>query len=400
MKPLHVLACLALLAACRGDAPAAQQLEQAELEALVDTLMPQVAEAAGLEFRTRPAVAVRSKEQVRTFLLAKLAKELPPERIEGLVASYRLLGLLPDSLDLSTLFVDLYTEQIAGFYEPDSSMLYAVGGGNRLQLKGILAHELTHALQHQYVALDSILADRADADRLAAAQAVLEGQATVVMLMVLAPDRDILSDDGVWELLRSQLTGPTADLEVFNSAPLVIRTGLIFPYLEGATFMRWWINNRGREQPYGAAMPTSTEQILHPSRLQQGDAPVALAFEDDSSDVIHEDTFGEFEMDVLRSGLAGIEAVATDLALGWGGDRLRVYRTPEGPALVWYSVWDEPRFATNFRERVVAGLPKVARAGYRVLISEVPVGARAGVQVVVAPEGWSRWSALPTVVAR
>ncbi|MCA9722591.1 MAG: hypothetical protein KC489_09345, partial [Gemmatimonadetes bacterium] len=72
VKPLHVLACLALLAACRGDAPAAQQLEQAELEALVDTLMPQVAEAAGLEFRTRPAVAVRSKEQVRTFLLAKL----------------------------------------------------------------------------------------------------------------------------------------------------------------------------------------------------------------------------------------------------------------------------------------------------------------------------------------
>jgi hypothetical protein len=393
--------CLALLAACRGDAPAAaQQLDQVELEALVDTLMPQVAEAAGLTFKSRPAVAVRSKEQVRTFLLAKLAKELPPERVEGLVAAYRLLGLLPDSLDLSTLFVDLYTEQIAGFYEPDSSMLYAVGGTDRLQLKGIIAHELTHALQHQYVALDSILDDRSDADRLAAAQAVLEGQATVVMLVVLAPDREILSDDGVWELLRSQLTGPTAGLEVFNAAPLVIRTGLVFPYLEGASFMRWWINNRGREQPYGALMPTSTEQILHPERYQRGDGPVALVFDGDSTDVMHEDTFGEYEMDVLRSGLAGIQSVATDLALGWGGDRLRVYRTPGGPALVWYSVWDEPRQATTFRERVIGGLPKVAREGYRLLISEVPVGFRSGVQVVIAPEGWSRWSDLPAVTAR
>lgn len=392
---------LVLLAACRGDAPAAaQQLDQAELEALVDTLMPKVEDAAGLRFTSRPAVAVRSKEQVRTFLLAKLAKELPPARVEGLVAAYRLLGLLPDSLDLSTLFVDLYTEQIAGFYEPDSSMLYAVGGTDRLQLTGIIAHELTHALQHQYVALDSILDDRHDADRLAAAQAVLEGQATVVMLMVLAPDREILSDDGVWELLRSQLSGPTTGLEVFNSAPLVIRTGLVFPYLEGATWMRWFINTHGREQPFGAAMPTSTEQILHPTRYQRGDAPVALAFADDSADVLHEDTFGEFEMDVLRSGLAGIQAVATDLALGWGGDRMRVYRTPDGPALVWYSVWDEPRFATNFRERVIGGLPKVARDGYRVLISEVPVGPRAGVQVVIAPEGWSRWGSLPTVTAR
>ena len=43
----------------------------------------------------------------------------------------------------------------------------------------MLAHELVHALQHQYIPLDSIMRQPGDNDRLAAAQAILEGQATL-----------------------------------------------------------------------------------------------------------------------------------------------------------------------------------------------------------------------------
>ena len=397
---LPALLAITLLVACRGESLRdATTLEQHELDSLVTSLMPAVAEATGLEFKSTPRAAIRSKDEVRTYLLAKLATELPQERLDGIVAGYRLLGLLPDTLDITSLFVDLYTEQVAGFYEPDSSMLYAVAGADALTLRATLAHELVHALQHQYLPLDSILHDTRDADRLAAAQAVLEGQATLVMLLVLAPDGGFLEDDDTWVRLREQLGAPQAGLDVFNNAPLVIRTGLIFPYLEGATFMRWFRNNHGTEQPYGPRMPTSTEQILHPSRYQQQDHPIALRFAGDSADVIHEDTFGEYESLVLRSALAGITAVATDLPIGWDGDRMRVYRTPNGPALVWYTVFDEAGYADNFRTRVISGLNRLQRPGYRNVIDAVPVGSLPGVRVVIAPEGWSGWSALPTVDA-
>lgn len=388
----------ATLSACRGEPPRdLQSLEQHDLDAMVAELMPVVAEAAGLEFKETPRAAVRDREQVRDYLLAKLAEELPPERLDGIVAAYRLLGLLPDTLDVGRLFIDLYTEQVAGFYEPDSTTLFAVAGADELTLRGTLAHELVHALQHQYLPLDSILDDRRNADRLAAAQSILEGQATLVMILVLAPDQGFLANNDLWDNLRSQLSTPQAGLDVFNNAPLVIKSGLIFPYLEGASFMRWFVNAHAGQQPYGDRMPASTEQIIHPDRYQAGDAPVSLAFTGDTADVIHEDTFGEYEMLVLRAALAGIEAVPTDVPLGWEGDRLRVYRTVSGPALVWYSVWESDAQRDHFTTRVAGGLTRLDRAGYRTVIDAVPVGELPGARVVIAPTDWAGWSAMPAV---
>lgn len=392
-----VVICLfLLLGACRGEPPrTAGDLSQSELEAMVDSLMPGVARAAGLDFTATPRSAVRSREQVREFLLNKLATELPPERLDGLVSAYRLLGLIPDTLDVREMFVDLYTEQVAGFYDPESSTLFAVAGSDPTQLRLILAHELVHALQHQYIPLDSILADRSNSDRTAAAQAVLEGQATLASFQSMFPDTDFAGDDGIWEAIREQLTLPREEMAVFNSAPLVIRSTLIFPYLQGSEFMRWFARNRAGERPFGALMPHSTEQILHPLRYQQGDSPVAVRFADDDDDVIHEDTFGEFEMHVLRSVLVGIDVVAGDLPLGWGGDRLRVYRTADGPALVWLTAWDEPRNADGFESRVIGRLNTMERPGYRTAIESMPVAGKPGVRVVIAPTGWTRWEALP-----
>ena len=69
----------------------------------------------------------------------------------------------------------------------------------RRTLHLVLAHELVHALQHQYLPLDSILHDSTDADRQAAAQAVLEGQATLVSLVALVPGMDLTSNDAFWD---------------------------------------------------------------------------------------------------------------------------------------------------------------------------------------------------------
>ena len=68
-------------------------------------------------------------------------------------------------------------------------------------------------------------------------------------------------------------------MPVFARAPLVVREALIFPYLDGAEFMRWWNASGPRDTvPYGPRMPVSTEQILHPERYARGDQPVVVRF--------------------------------------------------------------------------------------------------------------------------
>ena len=71
---------------------------------------------------------------------------------------------------------------MAGFYDPDSATLFGVAGAEREELRLVLAHELVHALQDQYLPLDSILDATANNDRLTAAQAILEGQATLASI--------------------------------------------------------------------------------------------------------------------------------------------------------------------------------------------------------------------------
>jgi hypothetical protein len=342
----------------------------------------------GLEFKTPPQSELVTRDQVREYLLAKVRKEFPDEKLEGVQAAYRLLRLLPDTLDLKTLLLDLYAEQVAGYYDPDSSLLYAVQGADRAQLRLIMAHELVHALQHQYLPLDSVMVQRGNGDRLAAAQAVLEGHATIASVRVLAPDPEVLASADFWEAYRDQVRNQQQTMPVFSEAPLVLKESLIFPYLGGAEFMRWWDANREEALPVGAQLPLSTEQVLHPERYAAADLPVAVAFPDSSAEVMYQDTLGELEIQILLAELRGGEFAILEIPLGWGGDRYRVYRTAAGPALVWLTAWDSQPQADRFRERMAGEFAGRALSGYRVTVVAEPIAGKPGVRVIHAPEGF------------
>jgi hypothetical protein len=389
---------LAFAAGCRGQSRGTT--EDAVLSALVDSLRAPVERAAGLTFRTPPRSALRSREQVRAFLIAKLNEELPPARLKGLETAYRLFGLLPDTLSLHALLLDLYAEQVAGYYDPDSATLFGVAGADRAQLRLVLAHEMVHALQGQYLPLDSILKSTASNDRLTAAQSVLEGQATLASIAVLAPGQDAAGKPEFWELYRDQVRSQQSAMPVFARAPLVVREALIFPYLDGAQFMYWWETAGPKDTlPYGPRMPVSTEQILHPDRYARGDAPVPLRFAADSG-IMYEDVLGESEIRVLLAALAGSDEVQTVVPIGWGGDRFRVYDSPTGPALVWYVVWDDQRSADRFVRAAGPALRRTPRAGYRAELEATAIEGRPGIRYVLAPEGWARWRAVPEVSVR
>ena len=401
MRGLLRLLILALtLGACRGETRQTHARTEQDLARLVDSLRGPVEAATGLRFTAPPRSAMRSRDQVREYLVRKLDEELPPKRLHGLETTYRLFGLLPDTLQLRALLIDLYTEQVAGFYDPDSATLFGVDGADRTQLRLVLAHELIHALQGQHLPLDSILDARENNDRLAAAQAILEGQATLASLEVLAPGQNVAQTPQFWELYREQVRRQQSTMPVFRRAPLVLRETLIFPYLQGAEFMHWWEREGpGRDSmPYGPRMPVSTEQVLHPDRYARGDVPVAIAFADEA-DVVHEDVLGETEIRIILAALAGSDEVQTVVPIGWGGDRYRLYEPPEGPALVWYVVWDEARSRERFL-RSAAGLRSTARGGYRATLDSLTVGGRAATRYVLAPAGWEKWGSVPAVTIR
>jgi hypothetical protein len=390
------VAALAVSLACRGEPVRAQREDG--LAHLVDSLKPAVERAAGFRFKGTPRSALRTREQVRNYLVAKLRQELPPDRMRGVQAAYRLLGMLPDTLDLERLLVDLYSEQVAGFYDPDSTMFFGVAGADPLQTRLVLAHEMVHALQGQYLPLDSILHDIHSNDRLTAAQAVLEGQATLVSIRVLSPGLDVTSQPEFWETYRQQVIEQQGAMPVFAGAPLLVRETLIFPYLDGAEFMRWWGTSPFADSlPSGPRMPASTEQILHPDRYLRHDQPVTLRFTG-GAPRIYQDGLGEMEIRVLGAQLRReAEVPRTVVPLGWGGDLYGVYDSPDGPALVWYVVWDDAPSGDRFAAGTGALLGARSRPGYRARFERLRVDGRPATRFVMAPASWSQWKSLPEV---
>jgi len=194
-----------------------------------------------------------------------------------------------------------------------------------------------------------------------------------------------------------------AQMPEFAQAPPWLRETLIFPYLGGAEFIRWFERQYPGKQPYGALMPTSTEQILDPTRYAAGDQPRSLVFEPPAGDtVVYEDDLGEFEIRLLLTQLLGSEERAATSASGWAGDRYQVLGG-RADVLVWYTVWDDGPAAGRFAEGLRRGWEKRRSGGpadRRFEIARLTVASRPAVRLVDAPAGWAGWKNLPQVGLR
>jgi hypothetical protein len=383
--------------ACRERAQAVQS--EAELRDMVRRMMPVVSKAAGLPFKRAPMVARRTRGQVRDYIIHKFDQDLPPHELEGLQSALRCFGFIPDTLALRRMMIDLLTEQIAGYYDPDSNALYIPADIEPFQLRVVVSHELGHALQDQYLRLDSILTQHGRNDRRAAAQAILEGQATVTQIPVLMPEQkpESLPLGWFWQQ-RVVAQRQQAQMAQFAHAPLWVREGLIFPYLGGADFVLWFRKSYPGRSVL-SAMPTSTEQILHPERYAEHDEPTELAFQGPAPDTVrYEDGLGEFETRLLFQQQLGNENEAATFAMGWDGDRYQVLGR-EAEALVWYSVWDDVGAADRFARGLERAWGKrtAGRKGGRAEVKRLTIEGRPAVRLVDAPANWKGWRALPAI---
>ncbi len=367
-----------------------------EVEVVAQQLLPGVERAVGLKFKYPPAVAVRTREEVHSYLLGKLATDFPEEEMGNITQVYHLLGAIPGDLDLRGLVVDLYTEQVVGYYDPSTDSLYVVAGSDPAGVRLVVAHELVHALQAQYIELDSILSTRGNNDARVAVQAVLEGQGLLASLVALMPDQDFSAMPDFWTRFRESVRQSQESMPVFASAPLFIREGLIFPYLGGAEFVRWFNEEYPGAVPFHDRMPRSTEQILDTERYLQGDEPVELAFVH-TDGVIYEDNLGQFETRVLVAEIAGNESTGAAAARDWGGDRFALLDADGGQALVWWSVWDNAQAARRFGTVMEREWAKRQEPGREVRVTRGTVGELPAVVFVNAPEGWDGLEHPPTV---
>ena len=354
-------------------------------------------QALAVNVRRLPFVRpVVSEVRNATSITERLSAMMEDEDLTEAAQVYEAIGLLPRGTDVRLLLESVLGEQVVGYYDPDESRmvirddvmdLLNAGGATAAEPEGILVHELVHALQDQHYNLQGLYDQERTVDADGALRALVEGDATLAMVAHGARRA------GDVQTLAVQISGNVPTLEEMmvdtampqggmslSQAPAIVRATLVVPYLAGLRFCAFWAGQGGWDaiDRHYAQLPQSTEQILHPEKSAAGEMPVAIVLPplEGLGEVVAEETLGELELAVyLGQGRpSGVDAVAAE---GWGGDRLRVYRTGTGPedtAFVWATMWDTEADAIEVEEaakrvgRAHGDRHTVTRQGKSVLI--------------------------------
>ena len=336
--------------------------------ARIDEVAKAVEKVRGRRFeRSVPATEIDQAE-LKRMLRGKIAEGFPADP-EDTLRSYVALGLMDDWHNVLDKLIDLYAAQVVAFYDPEPRRFYlvkggeaalgAVGaaGGEDMAEKIILAHELTHALQDESMRLDRRMKDlKENGDRGLALEALLEGEATLVMIKVAIAD--LPGGEEAEELMAPLLSaGALEKANIPKGIPDLFVEQLFFPYVEGTAYVRaafkrggwaevdrYWKNPpaSSAEILHGPATPPPVENLL-PSNI---DAPPGHR-------KLYTDTAGEWTVRfLLRRSLPHEEADRA--AAAWRGDRIAFFMMGRSIAYVWKIRCDGPASA----ERLASALTK------------------------------------------
>ncbi len=360
-----------------------------QLQRMADKVLDDVSEFSGLEILDQIRVDYRTKEEISKYVQSRLERDLPESQEQYIQESYGLLGLFPRNLDLRQTLSKLYGEQVIGFYDPEDRALYLQEGVPLEDLGSLLVHEMVHALQDQHFDLTSLMGSELNNDERTAVLAAIEGHATLVMLEVLSEgsgngsvDLKDVSDFG--ESIVSVFESTNLETERSDSIPLVLREGMLFPYIYGSRFVKILRARDGAKSvPFGSNLPKSTKQILHFGELSfdKIDAPVTIRIQPDDKWIkLYEDTLGELEVDIFLENLIG-RKVSPE---GWKGDRHALLEDVEGSrTLVWFSIWDTVQNRDGFSEIVESHLESLPKDGR---LSSMNIDGIPGVKIEIGPE--------------
>jgi hypothetical protein len=308
-------------------------------------------------FRSAVTHRTISRDELRTHLQRQIETELPIP-VADYMGALRALRLIGGESDPTARLLDLYQQQVVAFYDPKADIYYSIAGAEAadpvqvLQQQGVVLHELMHALQDQaFDAGKKIEALRSDWDAQMAYHAVLEGEATLVMLAAMfrsmGADLDaVLTDEALQTFFAAaeQMTAtsvPTGTPEYFVSS-------LTFPYLEGLKFVVRAYRQGGWEaiDRIHANPPRSTSELFHPERYGKVRRPADLV---PLKAATIGTTLGEFHWRFLFGEKA---------ASGWAGDRVDLVKDAKGEWTVLADTrWIDAANAREFAEAAKGRFP-------------------------------------------
>jgi hypothetical protein len=340
----------------------------AEIASQMDEIEAQVIELRGLEPDGEVERDLLTPEQLREHVVNNLLEDYTEEEARNDTRVLAAMGLLDPDFDLYEFYIELYSEQVAGYYDDETQAMYVIQdrgfeGPQRLTY----AHEFVHALQDSTYDLDQGLGYNDEDcegnwDRCAAVQALIEGDASLAELEWFSnfgTPQDAAELQDFYENYESP---------VYDQAPAFMREDFIFPYLSGQAFVERLHDRRGWgavDQAY-RHLPVSTEQILHPDRYPDDDpTPVELpdlsATLGEGWEEIDRGVRGEWYIRLIlafgRDEAARLEVLEAEAAAeGWDGDTYAVYFNEEAgqTAMVLRTIWESEaeagQFARAFRE--------------------------------------------------
>lgn len=320
------------------------------------TIEDQVLALRGLEKKAPVDPQVLDDAGIKKLVGDSFTKDNPQDLLDANERLLKAFDLLPADASLKSLYVNLLGSQVAGLYNPDDKKLYVVSKSGNLGAteKSTFSHEFTHALQDQNFDLGSLKLDEiGQGDRSFARLSLVEGDATLAMSYWQIQN---LTQAEIGELLAG--AGDDESTKLLLGMPAILRESLLFPYVQGLTFVQG-IQGSGGWEAVNAAFsnpPASTEQIIHPEKYATAEKPISVAIPKTMAadlgsgwKVAFEDSFGEFQMGVWLREQASSGADAQAASSGWGGDRVAVLNGPDGAwAVVLRTAWDSADDAGEF----------------------------------------------------
>ena len=313
----------------------------AEFTTAADEVLGQMSEITGLKLVTPLKKTLRSREEIRAYVIHQMDDEKDPAERYAATRSAEAFGLLPKGFDFDNFMIDLLTEQIAGLYDPKAHEFYIADWIPLSDQRMVMAHELTHALEDQHFKIeDWVKAARPNDDSELAREAVLEGSAMAAMVdYLLAGSGRSLKD--LPDIDPSMLVGDMSNTPTLQKAPPFLKDALIFPYISGMSFTADVLKPAGWPALAGmfAKPPVSTQQIMHPALYRSGKAPATVKLPPMDKFIganwkkLEDNVMGEFGWKEIVKQFIGDER-AKPLAAGWNGDRYVVYEQKETKQLL------------------------------------------------------------------
>jgi hypothetical protein len=397
------LACAAPLPESASNA----RITPAQAEALVRQISAAVEDIRGLKFKTPVAMQVVDGATAREQFKAKFVPWSEQEARHTQDA-YVQLGLVPRGTQLMTRFLDFAEKDVAGYYEHGTKTFYLLDHVAPDEVRTVMAHELTHALEDQTYDIGSVYKKaNPDGDRATAIAAVVEGSAMAVMLAFMSRE---MGGKKASEKLEKDESKRAARLRV---APSFTQRSLLLPYLLGFTFLlrgKPWefylgggVKTTDLDHCY-ASPPFSTREILHPEQYwvaRQRNPPQRLTLPDLSSILgggwskATEGSIGELGLTVLTGSQRDIEMPwallptrwTTAAATGTVGDAYHHYVNGDRAVTVLLTRWETDHDAEQFDHALLNKGKYFFRYGVNVLVIAGDVGDKAEAAAVAALQG-------------